>query len=353
MNRVQERTMSAVAAPSLAGLMPLKVGGRHYGDNLARVNLLFSSLLHFAAPGLLDEIVVVVRSDEAELIGRHIAQWPDLPVRIVVEDDHFPAFQRYTRPWQLRPWQRQQIIKLNAPAFVDAEFVLMLDPDVMAIKPLNRALLVGEGRALLEPESREVHRQWWLDSADLLEVSPGLERPGMNVTPAVLSTAVLRELHRRLEAVGGRPWMDVLLTSYCNWTEYTLYLLAAEASGLEQRYHLWADDPRAPAHLHTDPATSIWDAEHATPSNVERLFAEQDPGLFAVVQSNTGLPASEIAAVANRHFPVRDTSVEPAPPCHTRSKFNEKATIIARLAAQRVYRLRRRLRQTAGRPHIT
>jgi hypothetical protein len=345
--------------PSLAALLPLKVSGRHYGDNLARVDLLFSSLLHFGAPGLLDEIVVVVRPDEAELIARHIAEWPELPLRMVVEDEYFAAFERYTRPWQLRPWQRQQIIKLNAPAFVDTDFVLMLDPDVLAVKPLSRELLVGGGRALLEPESRSVHRQWWLDSADLLAVQPDLRRPGMNVTPALLSTAILRELHQRLEEMEGRPWMDVLLTSYCDWTEYTLYLLAGERAGLVERHHVWASDPQAPAHLHTNPASSIWDAAGATEANLEQLFASEDQGLFAVVQSNTGLPARVIAAVAGRHFPVRTTAIE-VPPVGGRSKVEEKARIVARLVAQRIYRMRRRIRavrgrggdQPGGNPHV-
>ena len=47
--------------------------------------------------------------------------------------------------------------------------------------------------------------------------------------------------------------MEILLTSYCDWTEYTLYLLAAERAAVVERYHLWADDPEAPAHLHADP----------------------------------------------------------------------------------------------------
>src|SRR3954447_25181852 len=155
---------------SLAALLPVKVSGRHYGDNLARVDLLFSSLLHFGTSALLDELLVVVRADEADLIGHHLAQWPDLPLRVVVEDEHFPAFRRFNRPWQVRPWQRQQIIKLNAPVFTAADFVLTLDPDVMAVRRIDRESLFPNGRALLEPESREVHRQWWLDSADLLEV---------------------------------------------------------------------------------------------------------------------------------------------------------------------------------------
>ena len=164
-----------------------------------------------------------------DAIGRHLARWSELPLQVVVEEEHFPAFRRFSRPWQIRPWQRQQIIKLNAPALTSSPFVLTLDPDVIAVKPIRRELLLPGGRALLEPESRSVHSGWWRDSSDLLEVDPGMEQPGINVTPALLSVAVLG---RGASAAGGGrrpPWMEILLTSYCDWTEYTLYLLAAGA----------------------------------------------------------------------------------------------------------------------------
>lgn len=327
----------------LSGLLALKISGRHYEENLARLDLLFSSLMHHAAPGLLDELLIVVRADELDVIRRHLSRWSGLPLRIVVEDEHFPAFRRFTRPWQIRPWQRQQVIKLNAPALTSSSFVLMLDPDVIAVKPITRELLLPQGRALLEPEPRSVHRRWWRDSAHLLDVHPGLERPGMNVSPALLSTAVLGEVHRRLETVAGRPWMDVLLTSYCDWTEYTLYLLAGErAEGLE-RYHLWADDPMAPAHLHTHPAVSIWDSATASRAHLERLFTSGDPGLFAVVQSNSGLPPSLVAEVAENHFPVQSMRTGGPTTRERRTTLQERFRVATRIAAQVVYRLRRGL----------
>jgi hypothetical protein len=333
---------------SLSALLPLKVSGRHYGDNLARLDLLFSSLLHFG-PALLDELLVVVRADEADHIGPHLAQWPELPLRMIVEDDHFPAFRRFSRPWQVRPWQRQQIIKLNAPAFTSARFVLMLDPDVIARRPLTRELLVPSGRAILEPEGRGVHRAWWRASADLLDVEPGLERPGINVTPAVLSTTVIREVQKRLEAVGDRPWMDILLTSYCDWTEYSLYLLAADRVGLVEREHVWADDPSAPVHVHVDPAISMWDANGASRTHVQRLFTAADPGVFAVVQSSTGLPACEVAAAAADHLPVRSVPSAPVAAVAGSSKLRERVRIASRIAAQQVYRSRRAGRRLARR----
>jgi hypothetical protein len=347
--------------PSLSALLPLKVSGRHYGDNLARLDLLFSSLLHFA-PGLVDELLVVVRADEADFIGRHLEHWPELPLRLIVEDEHFAAFRRYRRPWQIRPWQRQQIIKLNGPALTAAPFVLTLDPDVLARRPMSRELLVSGGRAVLEPEDRAVHRGWWRASADLLDVDPGLGQPGMNVTPAVLSTAVLGKLHERLEALGERPWMDILLTAYCEWTEYSLYLLTAELAGLVGRHHVWADDPSAPARVHVDPAVSIWDAAGASRANVERLFTADDRGLFAVVQSSAGMSAGDVAAAAAVELPVRTIPSGPLPMGDGRSGLQDRIRIGSRLAAQRAYRARRAMRrlrrglrhtgQPAGAPQV-
>ena len=126
----------------------------------------------------------------------------------------------------------------------------------------------------------------------------------MNVSPALLSTAVLGEVQRRLEAVGGRPWMEVLLTSYCDWTEYTLYLLAAERADAVNRYHLWTDDPQAPAHLQTDPALSVWDA-------CQRVAGERRAGCSPGRQlpgssrwSQSAAPACEVAAPIEPLSPV-------------------------------------------------
>ena len=53
----------------------------------------------------------------------------------------------------------------------------------------------------------------------------------MNVSPALLSTAVLGEVQRRLEDIGERPWMEILLTSYCDWNGQTLTCWPPSAPG--------------------------------------------------------------------------------------------------------------------------
>jgi hypothetical protein len=329
---------------AISALLPIKITGEHHGDNLARLDLLLSSMLHFAEPGLLEEFLIVARGDEADHIRSYLEHWPQLPLRLIVEEEHFSAFRRYTRPWQMRSWQRQQIIKLNAPAFTSSPFVLMLDPDMMAMKRITRDLLLPGGRGLMDPEPRSVHRQWYIDSAGILDWSPALDHLGMNVTPAVLSTDLLKKVHERIEAANGRPWMDVLLTSYCNWTEYTLYLLTADNTGLFDHYHLWSDNPAAVTRLQIDPALSIWVTAAASKANLERLFAAEEPGLFAVVQSRSGLPVDVIAPVAGGRFEVRRTPVTEIPIAAAPSALRERLTTTSRLVAQKIYRLRRRFK---------
>ncbi|MGH2842980.1 MAG: DUF6492 family protein [Solirubrobacteraceae bacterium] len=121
-----------------------------------------------------------------------------------------------------------------------------------------------------------------------------------------------------------------------------MYLLTAEWAGLLARHHLWADDSEAAAHLHVDPARSVWYARSATRERVARLFAEDDdPGLFAVVQSNTGFPASQVASIAAEHIPIRTTTPIDVPKPPRRAKVYEWLCVVLRLGATQVYRIER------------
>ncbi len=337
--------------PSIAALLPLKVTGRHYGENLARLDLLFSSLLFYAGQDFLDEIIIVTPEDEVRLVNSYVANWPELPIRTVSERGHFNAFERYNKPWQIRPWQRQQIIKLSAPLFTTADYILTLDPDVLLRRQVTRDLLTPDSRALLQPEPRRVHAQWWRDSAALLGVPAEPDSPGMGVTPALLAREVLLGVHRALSERGGQPWMDVLLSSYSNWTEYTLYLLTAEQLGVIDKYHYWcAENTRAIiAPLQVATNVSVWDGgprhrrgdDSFMRNRVDQIFTSADPGMFAVIQSNTDLSATWLASIASDHFTVRRTSVYAAQKPRNSSKLKEVGRTAARLVASGVYRLRR------------
>jgi hypothetical protein len=153
--------------------------------------------------------------------------------------------------------------------------------------------VVPGGKALLQPESREVHKRWWLNSAELLGVEPHLERMGIAVTPAILSREACNGLVRRLEERHARLWYEVLLSRYTiDWTEYTLYQLHLESSGRLDDFHVW---PRADAKVRLHSAINVWGGDDFEKVDVAALFGPANPGLFAVVQSNSGVTPQRIA----------------------------------------------------------
>ena len=86
----------------------------------------------------------------------------------MAEREFLDVFREYNKLYQVRPWHRQQIIKLFCAKLVSTPFFLTLDPDVMALRRFSYTDLIKDGRALLEPEARTVHPDWWRASASLL-----------------------------------------------------------------------------------------------------------------------------------------------------------------------------------------
>jgi len=286
---------------TISAILPLKISGRHYAENLNRCDLLFGTLRHFHLARVFSEIIVVVPGDELELIGRHAQAWSDLPISILAEESFLSVFQQYNKVHQVRPWHRQQIIKLFGANLVKTPFYLTLDPDVLALRQFSYRDLVVGGRALLEPEARSVHADWWHASASLLGVDARLERPGMSVTPALLSRDICLALMERLAARHGTDWFRVLLQNYAiNWTEYTLYFLMAESSGLLHLLHR-VPEPGAPRLL---ASYQIWSKSDFDEARLASLFATPQRDFFSVIQSNTGVSATEIASLIRPYLDV-------------------------------------------------
>ena len=291
---------------SISAVLPLKTKGRHYADNVARCDILFSSLRAFAGPSLFSRIVIVVPHDEFADASRYAEAWKDFPVEVIDEARHFQAFARYSARHQIRPWHRQQIIKLYGSELVDTEYFLVLDPDIFATQPFDMETLLPNGRALTYYQPRRREPRFWRASATVLQQSAELERNGTWWTPALLSRTLCRNLQQRLELLYQMPWMDVLLSRYTtDWTEYTLYWLNAEREGLLDQYHQ-PSTPGAPQ-LHVE--ESVW---YAGPNrgNLDRWdaaanFGPGGQGLFAVIQSNTGFPVESVIRKLEPYFPIQ------------------------------------------------
>ena len=223
---------------SISAVLPLKTRGRHYGDNVARCDILFSSLRAFAGPAMFSRIAIVAPHEEVSETRRYAEAWRDFPVEVIDESHHFQAFDRYRARHQIRPWHRQQIIKLLGSELVDTDYFLVLDPDIFATQPFTLETLLPNGRALTYYQPRQREPRFWRSSAAVLQQPAHLEREGMWWTPALLSRELCRSLQRRLELLYNMNWMDVLLSRYTiDWTEYTLYWLNAEREGLLDQFH--------------------------------------------------------------------------------------------------------------------
>jgi len=293
----------------ISAILPLKTKGRHYAENVARCDILFSSLRHFTDPSLFDRILIVVPNDELEAAQHYAKAWSDFPVVVMDESIHFAAFRDFNAPHQVRPWHRQQIIKLAAAALIDTEYFMVFDPDVFALRRFDENILLPSGRALTHYQPRAREGRYWEASSVLLGQEPHLERDGLWWTPALLSATLCRSLHRRLEELHHEEWMRVLLSRYMvDWTEYTLYWLNAEREGLLDTFHT-APPPGYPE-LHAD--ESVWfagrDGHGLDRWDATKHLGNEGKGLFAVVQSNTRIPPS---AVAHKLEPFMKIDLQP------------------------------------------
>ena len=325
----------------ISAILPLKTSGRHYADNVGRTDILFSSLRAFTTPAIFERIVIVVPQDELEAARRYARAWQDFPVEIVSERLHFKAFDNFRSRHQIRPWHRQQIIKLAAPQMIATEYFLVLDPDVFATRRFDLETLLPDGRALTYFQPRQREPRFWRASAGVLKQFPHLERDGMWWTPALLSRTLCGLLHRRLQTIHNDDWMNVLLSRYTvDWTEYTLYWLNAEREGLLEQFHRGPVAGRPS--LHVD--ESIW---YAGPNgrnfrqwSAEKHFAEDAPGIFAVVQSNTRTPVDAIVEKIQPYLPVK------LQPYQRHRSAGLRAAELYSAVARRVLGLARKLTRT-------
>jgi hypothetical protein len=286
-------------AAALSAVLPIKTVGSHYAENLGRCDVLMASLRAFAAPDLLHKVYLICPDGERRRVESAARAWAGLPLEVRGEGDLQPFFDRHPRT---AGWWRQQLLKLNAARFVETEFFLTLDPDVLLCKPLGPADLLDGGRALVDFESRAAHPAWWRASAELLGADPRPDAPGMSVTPALLSREICLALHDELGRRHGVDWREALLRALpARWTEYTLYWLAAEKLGLAERHH---PSPAEVGPRRLRSPDSVWSKEQWARWRPERCFDPQAPGFFAVLQSNTRLPPRDIVRRIAPHLAV-------------------------------------------------
>jgi hypothetical protein len=207
----------------------------------------------------LDRTTIVTRPDDLVAVTaatRHLDG-----VEVVDERALVPELELVRRlpGSSARGWYLQQIIKLAAVHEARTDFVLVVDGDVFAARPVRDADLVPNGRALRTKEPRERHPSWVDNAGTALGMTP-LDYSA-SVTPSVLARAGVRELAayaqrelpdlrrslalaRRIPGLRARlgSWRGRLLANL-PWTEFQLYDTFLVRAGRFDAFHVYSDDP--------------------------------------------------------------------------------------------------------------
>lgn len=193
------------------------------------------SVLEWTLPST-EHHIVVPRSDRERfgtLTGPRTRVWTVeefLPNRIkAIPFANFWVNLRRPYP-PVRGWIMQQLIKLQASAQLDADLVLLVDSDIVLVRPVTATTFVRDGSVALYQSIGAVHagmRQHvvWHDVARrLLGLPPTSPPPLPDYIGGfiVWERRVLRDLRERIETVTGRPWLDAI-ASQVHFSEFILY----------------------------------------------------------------------------------------------------------------------------------
>ncbi len=272
----------------MQAILPLKISGDWQEHDLERARILVRSIDHFWQ-GEEFRLVIVARREELGIIRQNISS-EKFQIDIIVEDDLLPVLKLFPHS---SGWMKQQLIKLAAFKIISGTFFLTLDADLICTKPLYDGRFVVDGRALNDWDKRSVHANWWAGSSDFLKEDLDVHRPGLSVTPQVLSTSICEKLYDRLLELHGNGIWEKFFQSLNGWSEYTLYNIFAEKSGLLNEYHqtaAWVADKR----LGLRCWDNFWEAADFENWDPARSFEPNSPGLFMVCQSNTRVPPEKV-----------------------------------------------------------
>ena len=284
---------------AITGVLLLRTIGNRDDRDFVRATMLFDSLAKFASPGLFERIFIITPHDEVEIVSERLGPWAGLPLQVVDENAIEPDLARVP---DISGWTRQQILKLSVSRHVDTAHYISFDADVICTHPIDRNLLLPEGKGLIQLLAKNEmpnRSHWWRSAARILGLPARLDEPGMTPTPAILATEVSRDLMRRLDHIADpKSWIDMLVgplrdsawqqyipmyKHYFRWSEYSLYYLHCRDAGHFDRYHIVGGTRDIPQLLLSQ--ASIWANECFEAFDGAAVFSEQDPALFCVVQS--------------------------------------------------------------------
>lgn len=250
----------------------------------ARLNL-FPSIDRFFDLGDVEEIMVVVRSEERNALVFDDVVSPSLGerIRIYSEGDFLPGNSSFL---PLRGYDRQQVVKLAACNRIHTRTYCTLDCDVYLVRPCRLADWLVDGKCVYNPCSMDTHPRWWKASARQLGYEFDFDPArGFDVTPALLHTGIVQELVHFLETdrKGIAHAIRNRATEYCL---YWLYLL---------KNYCWSELYHdGPPYLY---GSCLWRRADIGPNGIHELIDRQfraEGHFFSILQSTSGVAKRKV-----------------------------------------------------------
>lgn len=161
-------------------------------------------------------------------------------VTLVAKEELLPGWIKkapWTNKWWLsaktlpvRGWILQQVIKFAVAEHIDADAYCYADSDIAFIRDFDAAILwQGDSlrfqretrRGVMVDSSRYIN--WYAVAARYCGIADPQQMTGAYIAQLnTLKRSVLLMLMQRLEQVEGRPWLEVLLSTW-DFSEYILY----------------------------------------------------------------------------------------------------------------------------------
>jgi hypothetical protein len=186
-------------------------------------------------------------------------------------------------------WSLQQAAKLAFARQATTEFYMVLDSKNLALRPIQVADLVQDGRAPWVLEDVTIHAISWRGSAWALAHRKFNRTPGRQAlsvaTPVIFHTASVVAMLDWLERYHGESVERFLMKRrpirqrFMYPTEFTMYYVFMDREGLLDHYHF------ASNRLHDVPS-QIW-STHQPEIRAERfrrILSRQATGLFTGIQ---------------------------------------------------------------------
>ncbi|MGW0808387.1 DUF6492 family protein [Nonomuraea sp. NPDC002799] len=200
------------------------------------------------------------------------------------------------RPWPpIRGWVIQQALKLSLTARIEADAVLIVDSDIVLVRPVEEDTFRADGRLVLHRAESAVHEgmgrhvRWHQVARDLLGL-PAAPAPPLHDYVSSLTfwdPAVVRAMRTRIGQATGRHWLDAF-TARLHISEFILYGVYAD------EVHYLSDPPVANTAL----CHNYWDR---TPLDHDAALAFADrlgPGAIGMMisaKSDTPLAVRQAA----------------------------------------------------------